>query len=95
MSLRRWPCTRPGLQHRFAAPQVRPPAARHVFALTISHLSPPSPSPGAAAASSDAATEIAEAPAGKPLREVTKEDYYSVIRDAGSKLVVVDCYTEW
>lgn len=37
----------------------------------------------------------AEAPAGKALREVTKEDYYGVIRDAGSKLVVVDCYTEW
>jgi hypothetical protein len=26
---------------------------------------------------------------------VVKEDYYSVIRDAGSKLVVVDCYTDW
>ena len=39
--------------------------------------------------------EAAAAPAGKALREVTKDDFYDVIGEAGSKLTVVDCYTDW
>lgn len=29
------------------------------------------------------------------LRELTKDDYESFLREAGDVLVIVDCYTDW
>ena len=49
----------------------------------------------ASASTSEAATDAAPAASGVKLQEVTKDDFHAVIEAAGSKLVVVDCYTEW
>lgn len=47
----------------------------------------------APAAAAPAPPAVAEG--GKALREVKKEDYYEAIKEAGNKLVVVDCFTDW
>lgn len=45
-------------------------------------------SAAASAASSDAATE-------EGLRELTKDDFWQYLEEAGSKLTVVDFFTDW
>ena len=79
-----------------SAQHGRDPAA---CPLTCHTCAPPRPPafPPAAAATGNAAAAVTEteAAAGKHLQEVTKDDFYEVIKAAGDKLVVVDCFTEW
>ncbi|PSC71986.1 Thioredoxin chloroplastic [Micractinium conductrix] len=51
--------------------------------------------PGVAAAAAEGGAVATEAPA-KHLMEVNKDNFYAVVEEkSASKLVLVDCYTDW